>query len=112
MEPRDGGATRPRSARARAESNLHHSEEMFRLLVASVREYAIFLLDAEGHIATWNLGAERLKGYQADEIIGQHFSVFYPPEIPRDRIDHELVIAVREGQYREESWRVRKDGTR
>ncbi|HEY7508650.1 MAG TPA: ATP-binding protein [Vicinamibacteria bacterium] len=84
---------------------------MFRLLVESVREYAIFMLDAEGHISSWNPGARRLKGYEADEILGQHFSVFYPPERPRPQIQAELTTAVREGQYQEEGWRVRKDGT-
>jgi PAS domain S-box-containing protein len=89
-----------------------HREAMFRLLVESVREHAIFMLDPKGHIATWNPGAERLKGYRASEIIGQHFSRFYPPDKPRADIDHELVIAEREGFFREEGWRVRKDGTR
>jgi PAS domain S-box-containing protein len=83
------------------------------LLVESVRDYAIFLLDATGHIATWNPGAEHLKGYSADEAIGQHFSLFYTDE---DRATghpaFELEVATQVGRYEEEGWRVRKDGTR
>jgi PAS domain S-box-containing protein len=85
---------------------------MFRLLVENVREYAIFMLDTEGHVSSWNPGAHRLKGYEAHEILGQHFSRFYPPERDRAQIQGELGIAVRQGQYQEEGWRVRKDGTR
>jgi len=88
------------------------SQALLRLLVESVHEYAIFALDATGHVASWNPGAERLKGYRADEILGQHFSRFYPPEVPRAKVDAELDTAVREGQFREEGWRVRKDGSR
>ena len=84
---------------------------MFRLLVESVREHAIFMLDPGGYVSTWNLGAERLKGYQAAEIVGQHFSRFYPPDKPRADIDYELVIAERDGVFREEGWRLRKDGS-
>jgi PAS domain S-box-containing protein len=85
---------------------------MFRLLVESVREYAIFMLDPNGFISSWNPGAERLKGYRPDEALGRHFSVFYPPDKPRPDIDAELDIAQREGVFREEGWRVRKDGSR
>jgi PAS domain S-box-containing protein len=92
--------------------NLRQSEEMFALLVESVREYAIFLLDPTGHVASWNAGARRLKGYEPVDIIGQHFSRFYPPEVPRERIQDELQIAIREGQFRDEGWRLRKDGSR
>ena len=92
---------------------LRISEERFRLLVEGVLDYAIFMLDPGGHIISWNSGAERLKGWRAEEIIGQHFSVFYTPEDrDRDHPAHELEIAVREGRYEEEGWRVRKDGTR
>ncbi len=88
-------------------------DEHYRLLVDSVRDYAIFLLDPEGHVATWNAGAARIKGYTADEIIGKHFSIFYP----RDAVDrgwpaHELDVARREGRFEDEGWRVRKDGSR
>ena len=85
----------------------------FRRLVSSVRDYAIFMLDPSGHILSWNAGARHLKGYAADEIIGRHFSVFYTaggpgPAPPGARAR----VAVREGRYEEEGWRVRKDGTR
>jgi PAS domain S-box-containing protein len=90
-----------------------HEEERFRLLVESVKDYAIFMLDTGGHIATWNLGAERIKGYKAYEIIGKHFSVFYPPEdVAAGKTERELEIATREGRFEEEGWRVRKDGSR
>ncbi len=85
----------------------------FRLLIESVADYAIFILDPKGCISTWNIGAERIKGYSADEIIGKHFSTFYPPEdIVAGKCEHELYIATRVGRYEEEGWRVRKDGTR
>jgi PAS domain S-box-containing protein len=88
------------------------SEERFRLMVEAVRDYAIFLLDPDGRVATWNVGAERLKGYKANEIIGQHFSVFYPEEArSREHPADELRRAKAEGRYEEEGWRVRKDGT-
>lgn len=95
-----------------AEEELRRSEEQFRLLVESVGDYAIFMLDAGGHIASWNLGAQRAKGYKAEEIIGQHFSVFYPPEAVAARHpEYELEVASAEGRYEEEGWRVRKDGS-
>ena len=88
-------------------------EEGFRLLVESVKDYAIFMLDTGGHVETWNLGAERIKGYKADEIIGKHFSIFYPPEdVAAGKTERELEIATREGRFEEEGWRVRKDGSR
>ena len=89
------------------------SEERFRLLVESVADYAIFMLDAAGHVETWNLGAERIKGYRADEIIGKHFSIFYPPEdVAAGKTERELEIATRTGRFEEEGWRIRKDGSR
>jgi PAS domain S-box-containing protein len=82
------------------------------LLIDSVSEYAIFAMDDQGYIVTWNRGAQRLKGYTEDEIVGRHFSTFYTePDIVRDHPAHELEIATREGRYEEEGWRVRKDGT-
>ena len=89
------------------------ARDIFRLLVQSVRDYAIFMLDPTGHIATWNGGAQRLKGYTEKEIIGKHFSIFYPPyDIADKKPERELIIATSEGKYEEEGWRLRKDGTR
>jgi PAS domain S-box-containing protein len=89
------------------------TEEALRLLVDAVQDYAIFMLDVDGHVATWNAGAERNSGWTAEEIIGQHFRIFYPPEKQvGQHPEHELEIALREGRYEEENWRVRKDGTR
>ena len=89
------------------------SDEQFRVLVSSVTDYAIYLLDASGRVASWNAGAERIKGYRAAEIIGRHFSFFYPPE---DRAagkpERALAAAAREGRFEGEGWRVCKDGTR
>ncbi len=88
-------------------------DDLFRLLVESVRDYAIFLLDPTGHIRSWNEGAQRIKGYTADEIIGKHFSIFYPPaEIRRGKTEYELRVAIEDGRYEEEGWRIRKDGSR
>lgn len=86
--------------------------EQFRLLVASVRDYAIFMLDPGGHIATWNLGAERIKGYAAGDVIGRHFSIFYPPEdVAAGKPAWELTEAARLGRFEDEGWRLRKDGS-
>jgi PAS domain S-box-containing protein len=105
--------TRDLTERRTAEEVLRLSEERFRLLVQGVRDYAIFMLDPQGRIATWNEGAERIKGYAADEIIGRHFSVFYPPErVAEGFPEHELEVATRVGQFEDEDWRVRKDGSR
>ncbi|TWP51691.1 PAS domain S-box protein [Lentzea tibetensis] len=90
---------------------LLESEERFRLLVQSVVDYGIFMLDPQGYIASWNIGAQRIKGYRADEIIGQHFSVFYPPE-DAGKPALELETAKRDGRLEDEGWRLRKDGTR
>jgi PAS domain S-box-containing protein len=92
---------------------LHQSEERFRMLVTAVQEYAIFMLDVQGHVSTWNNGAERIKGYGISEIIGKHFSVFYPEEdIRSGKPQRELEIAAREGRLEDEGWRLRKDGSR
>ncbi len=86
--------------------------DLFRLLVETVRDYAIFMLDVGGHIRSWNAGAQRIKGYAAPEIIGKHFSIFYPAtDIRRGKPDYELRVATEEGRYEEEGWRVRRDGT-
>ena len=87
--------------------------DQFKLLVSHVVDYAIFMLDPTGHIVTWNEGAERIKGYTADEIIGRHFSIFYPAQEAQIRKpDWELEVAKRDGRYEEEGWRIRKDGSR
>ena len=92
---------------------LLRGEDSFRLLVDTVKDYAIILLDTTGHVVSWNAGAERIKGYRREEIIGKHFSIFYPPErIATGFPDQELAAAAREGRYEEENWRVRKDGSR
>src|SRR5882762_2453869 len=90
----------------------HQREEPFRLFVESVQDYAIFMLDPEGRIVTWNAGAERAKGYKASEIIGRHFSSFYSAEDVRaGRPQRLLDLALREGRVEDEGWRVRKDGS-
>ena len=88
------------------------TERRFELLVGAVQDYAILMLDVDGVIQTWNAGAQRIKGYTAEEIIGKHISVFYPEEDVRNgKIEHELSEARRVGRYEDESWRVRKDGS-
>ena len=92
---------------------LRNGDERFRILVEGVKDYAIFMLDPQGRVATWNIGAQLIKGYRADEIIGKHFSQFYPPEaLERDFPAHELRVASAEGRFEDEGWRVRKDGAR
>jgi PAS domain S-box-containing protein len=96
-----------------AEEELRRSEQRFRLLVDNVEDYAIFMLSPEGLVESWNAGAQRIKGYTEDEIVGRHFRAFYPPELQESRHpEHELVVALREGHYEEEGWRVRKDRSR
>jgi PAS domain S-box-containing protein len=88
------------------------NDELFRLLVDSVRDYAIFVLSPDGHVLTWNLGAQALKGYSREEIIGKHFSKFYLPEaVQSGWPNRELALAEKEGRFADEGWRVRKDGT-
>jgi PAS domain S-box-containing protein len=95
-----------------AEDRLRRSEERFRLMVENVKDYAIFMLDPEGRVATWNTGAERLLGYGSEEIIGQDMSRFYPDEaVEKGKPARELQTAAREGRFEDEGWRVRKDGT-
>src|SRR5262249_23858729 len=87
--------------------------EPMRLMVEAVRDYAIFMLDAGGRVRSWNAGAERLKGYRTEEILGKHFSVFYMEEDRRrGHPEEELRQALRDGRYEEEGWRVRRDGSR
>jgi len=105
--------TRDLTERKVAEETLKQSEQQFRLLVQSVTDYAIFMLDPNGRVSNWNMGAQRIKGYLPQEIIGQHFSVFYTAE---DRAAGEperaLEVATREGRFEKQGWRMRKDGTR
>lgn len=101
------------SARKQAEEEIRQSEERHRLLVESVEDYAIYMLDPEGRVATWNTGAQRIEGYEAHEIIGQHFSRLYAPEdIERRKPEQALKAALEQGHYQEEGIRVRKDGSR
>jgi PAS domain S-box-containing protein len=94
-------------------TRLRESERRFRLFVGGVIDYAIFMLDTEGVITNWNAGAERIKGYRAEEIIGQHFSVFYGPKDQEDGLPrHMLMTAARDGRVEAEGWRIRKDGSR
>jgi PAS domain S-box-containing protein len=96
-----------------AEAELLHAQERFRLLVEGVSDYAIFMLDPEGHVSSWNPGAERIKGYTSEEIVGRHFSVFYSPDdLAAGRPDRELAEATAKGRYEDEGWRVRRDGSR
>jgi PAS domain S-box-containing protein len=96
-----------------AERTLQESEERFRLLVQGVQEYAIFQLDPRGYVVSWNAGAERLKGYASEEIIGKHFSIFYPTEdVMRDKPQGVLERAEQDGQSEDEGWRIRKGGSR
>src|SRR3954469_8781043 len=101
-----GGSLPSKSLTATDEAALDH------LLVETVFDYAIFRLDPRGNIQTWNAGAQRIKGYQANEIIGRHFSTFYTEEdLATHKPERELEIATRTGKYEEEGWRVRKDGS-
>jgi diguanylate cyclase (GGDEF)-like protein/PAS domain S-box-containing protein len=107
-----GKITRDLTERRAHELELGASEERFRLMVESVQDYAIFMLDPDGKVATWNAGARRLKGYEAEEIIGRHFSVFYPPEhVAAAKPQRELETAAADGRLEDEGWRVRKDGS-
>lgn len=99
--------------RKQAEEAVHESEAHLRLLIEGVTDYAIYLLDTGGHVVNWNAGAERLKGYRADEIIGQHFSsVFTPEDRRKNKPQHLLTTAETMGRVEDEGWRVRKDGSR
>jgi diguanylate cyclase (GGDEF)-like protein/PAS domain S-box-containing protein len=108
-----GKITRDITAHKQAQEVLRQSEEKFRLLVQEVKDYAIFMLDPEGRVVTWNEGAQRIKGFRADEIVGQHFSRFYTPEaVATGHPAFELRVATDQGRFEEEGWRVHKDGSR
>ncbi len=105
--------TRDLTERREAENALRHSQEQFRLLVQGVTDYAIYMLDPDGRVTSWNSGAQKLKGYTPDEIIGEHFSRFYTDEDRAAGLPWQgLETAAREGRFEKEGWRVRKDGTR
>ncbi|HEU4558962.1 MAG TPA: PAS domain S-box protein, partial [Longimicrobium sp.] len=105
--------TRDLTQRRATEESLRASEERFRLLVHSVKDYAIFMLDPSGIVSSWNEGAQRIKGYTAQEIIGRHFSTFYPAEdIAAGKTAWIIETAIRDGSVEDEGWRLRKDGTR
>jgi PAS domain S-box-containing protein len=107
-----GKVSRDLSERRRAEEELRDSEERFRLIVDSTMDYGMFMLNPDGVIASWNNGAQRIKGYSAEEAIGRHFSMFYTEEArARKWPEHELVEAARVGRFEDEGWRVRKDGS-
>src|SRR6478609_3706979 len=96
-----------------AEEKLRESEQRMRLLIDSIRDYAIFMLDENGKVSSWNSGAERIKGYTAAEIIGRHFSTFYPEEdVQAGKCDMELRVAAEVGRFEDLGWRIRKDGSR
>ncbi len=100
------------SQQREVEEELRLSEQRFRLLVEAVQDYAIFMLDPDGCVASWNAGAQRIKGWTESEIVGHHFRTFYPRDKQLERHpEHELELAVRDGRYEEEGWRVRKDGS-
>jgi PAS domain S-box-containing protein len=100
------------SARKHVEETLRWTEESFRLMVESVSDYAIVMLDPEGHVVSWNTGAERIKGFAADEIVGQHFARFYPAaEVAGGKPRRDLDLAAASGRHEDEGWRVRKDGS-
>ncbi len=119
IRDQDGNATRMLgvcldvTAQKQAESALHESERSYQLLLKGVRDYAIYMIDPEGRVRSWNSGAANIKGYRADEIIGRHFRQFYTPEaIAEGAPEQALAQAKREGKVKGEAWRVRKDGSR
>jgi PAS domain S-box-containing protein len=108
-----GKVTRDLTERRRQAEALRRSEERFRLLIQGVRDYGIFMLDPQGRVVSWNAGAQRISGYTAEDIVGRHFSTFYPEEDNlRGKPAWELEMALQEGSFEDEGWRLRKDGAR
>lgn len=96
---------------ADAEEKLRQSEDRMRVMISSIHDYGIFVLDPSGNVASWNEGAKRIKGYSEEEILGRHFSIFYPPETKDSKWpEYELSVAARDGGFEDEGWRVRKNG--
>lgn len=112
LEAANQSLEREIAERKRIDEKLREKEEFYRLLVEKVNDYAIFMLDPDGHIVSWNQGAERIKGYRVEEIVGEHFSRFYTTEdVENGKPDMELRVAAKDGRYEEDGWRVRKDGS-
>ena len=108
-----GKITRDMTTHRESEEMLRRNEEMFRLLIDSVQDYAIYMLDPQGNVTTWNHGAQRIKGYSREEIIGKNFSLFYTPEeVAAGKPQHNLEVAKTQGRFEEEAFRVRKNGER
>src|ERR1700757_301689 len=107
-------ATSVSSAAGAAETpQIAAERELLQLLVANLKDYAIIMLDPKGNVLTWSSAAEQLKGWKASEIIGQHFSRFYPVEdVQKGKTEMELQLAMQNGRFEDEGWRVRKDGSR
>jgi len=98
--------------RSAERDELLQSEQRFQLMARSIRDYAIIMLDREGRVASWNEGAERIKGWRADEILGKHFSRFYPDDVASFQVQEKLETAASQGRFSEEGWRTRKDGSK
>lgn len=113
VKPPPGSSAGSSGAEALAKGGIAPDSGLYRLLVERVRDYAIFLLDTTGHIISWNEGAQRVKGYKLEEIVGRHFSIFYPHEdIASGKPAMELEVAIAEGRFEDFGWRIRKDGSR
>jgi len=112
MDSTTGKLTEESNTPDKTESLDFHNEKLYKLLIEGVQDYAIFMLDKNGNVATWNAGAERIKGYKAHEIIGKHFSTFYLPDAVQSQYPQfELQRALEVGKFEDEGWRVRKDGS-